>query len=184
MPHRRRGCSRCRSEHAAMPSYEPTIASSNHASMAQGSWTYRDAFRVRRPDRGIGIVEQASWPSLAGTTQRAERRAAAMCVGALGCLVSTAIDAKASTPTPASRTAWSASARRTASSSSTTARRPTRPPPRRRSPRSIASAGSAAGRRRPTISTNARRTSATSARPTRSARRANCSRGSCRRTCL
>ena len=46
-------------------------------------------------------------------------------------------------------------------SSSTTARRPTRPRPLLRSPRSSASAGSAAGRRRPTISTNARRTSAT-----------------------
>ena len=40
-----------------------------------------------------------------------------------------------------------------------------------------ASAGSAAGRPRPTISTSARRISGTSARPTRSARRPNCSRG-------
>jgi hypothetical protein len=60
--------------------------------------------------------------------------------------------------------------------SSTTARRPTRPRPRRRSQRLRASAGFAAGRPRPTASTNARRTSAMSAPPTRSARRRSCSR--------
>ena len=87
-------------------------------------------------------------------------------------------------PIPACRTAWSAFASATACSSSMTARRPTRPLPRQRSRRSIASAGSAAGRRRPKISMNAHRTSATSAPPTRSARRANISRASCRRTCL
>ena len=48
--------------------------------------------------------------------------------------VRTQRSSKASAPTPASRTAWSASARRTAFSSSTTARRPTRPRPLRRSP--------------------------------------------------
>ena len=54
--------------------------------------------------------------------------------------------------------------------SSTTARRPTRPPPRPRSPRSTRIHWISAGRPRPTISTHARRSSAMSAPPTRSAR--------------